>query len=635
MKLTFLGDISPFRAGILDLAPQLGIKPTFGECGEALAVTIEKGDPDKLSVRKKGGSVTITYDRRIHFFRALGLLVEHLRVSDADFTVAEDVYFTMNGPMYDVSQGNAVINVKSVKCLLRTMAVMGLNMLMLYCEDSYAVPEEPYFGHMRAKYTEADMRELDDYADMLGIEIIPCIQTLAHLIDTMHWTRVYGDIREDGECLLVGEEKTYEFIRRLLVAATKPFRTKRIHIGMDEAWRLGLGKYLEKHGLTSKTEIMRIHLARVMEIIRELGLEPMMWSDMFFRAIIPGGGYYDETIEIPQATIDAVPEGMSLVYWDYYHYERSFYESYIAKHRQMANTVFAGGIWTWLGYGANWAKTFDTSYPAAMACKKENCREVIITVWGDDGTENNIFSTLPGLQFYAEHGYRADPSLDEIASRFDFCTGAKWDDFMAFQGIDTIPPLDPHERDEHNCSKFLMWQDILTGLFDKNIEGLPLDEHYENLAAALANAATRNGEYNELMRYNYHVADVLSLKSEIGLRLTAAYKRNATVLLEEYASDILPDLYERVEALRLAHKSLWYATYKSLGWDTMDLRYGGLLIRIQTAIEQIEAYLGGDKTALGDLDEPRLPYNGVTSGIPTYINNYGDIVSAGRFAHRT
>ena len=46
-----------------------------------------------------------------------------------------------------------------------------------------------------------------------------------------------------------------------------------------------------------------------------------------------------------------------------------------------------------------------------------------------------------------------------------------------------------------------------------------------------------------------------------------------------------------VEALRLAHKALWYATYKSLGWDIMDLRYGGLLIRIQTCIEQIEAFL--------------------------------------------
>ena len=42
---------------------------------------------------------------------------------------------------------------------------------------------------------------------------------------------------------------------------------------MDEAWKLGLGRYLQLHGLTSKTELMRIHLAKVMDIIRELGVD--------------------------------------------------------------------------------------------------------------------------------------------------------------------------------------------------------------------------------------------------------------------------------------------------------------------------------------------------------------------------
>ncbi len=31
------------------------------------------------------------------------------------------------------------------------MAVMGLNMLMLYAEDSYVIEGEPWFGYMRGK----------------------------------------------------------------------------------------------------------------------------------------------------------------------------------------------------------------------------------------------------------------------------------------------------------------------------------------------------------------------------------------------------------------------------------------------------------------------------------------------------
>ncbi len=35
-----------------------------------------------------------------------------------DYSLEETMYFTMNGPMYDVSQGNAVINLKTVRLLL-------------------------------------------------------------------------------------------------------------------------------------------------------------------------------------------------------------------------------------------------------------------------------------------------------------------------------------------------------------------------------------------------------------------------------------------------------------------------------------------------------------------------------------
>jgi len=54
--------------------------------------------------------------------------------------------------MYDVSQGNAVINIEATKEFIRRMAVMGLNMLMMYCEDSFTVDSQPYFGYMRGAY---------------------------------------------------------------------------------------------------------------------------------------------------------------------------------------------------------------------------------------------------------------------------------------------------------------------------------------------------------------------------------------------------------------------------------------------------------------------------------------------------
>ena len=164
--------------------------------------------------------------------------MDWLKQGETDKFLAETPLFATNGAMVDMSR-NAVMNVKTVKEMLRRMALMGLNTYMLYTEDSFDLPTRPHFGYMRPRYTEQQLRELDDYADMFGIEMIPCIQTLAHLQEVLKWNGVYGGISDYEACLLVNEEKTYEFIRRVITSATRPFRTKRVHIGMDEAFMLG------------------------------------------------------------------------------------------------------------------------------------------------------------------------------------------------------------------------------------------------------------------------------------------------------------------------------------------------------------------------------------------------------------
>ncbi|MBO6157947.1 MAG: beta-N-acetylhexosaminidase [Firmicutes bacterium] len=635
MKLYFYGDMQEVQAGLALVKEDMGILEASREEAD-FWVRASKTEGDVLEVsfdpNREEKVINLSYSRRVTFFRALSLCLQQLSKSSAEaFAIQEKMYFTLNGPMYDVSQGNAVINLASVKRLLRTMAQMGLNMFMLYCEDSYVVEGEPYFGYMRGKYTQADMKAIDDYADALGIEVIPCIQTLAHMANTLRWNGVYGDLAEDDECLLVGEEKVYEFIRRMIESASAPLRSRRIHIGMDEAWQLGLGKYLRLHGYTEKTAIMHEHLQRVIKIVRELGLEPMMWADMFFRAETPDGSYYvDPSFAFPPSSKEAVPADMELVYWDYYHDTKEDYLHHIDKHCFLASdpskVIFAGGIWTWLGFGADWPVTFRNSYPAVMACKEKGIREVLITVWGDCGTECNVFATLPGLCFYAEHGYRKDPSMEEIARRFDFVTGDCWDDFMRFADINYIPGTDRESGKTYSASKFLMYQDVLEGLFDANFDGEKTAAFYESLTKAFERAAAKNGPYADLMRFYYYICHALALKADLGIRLRDAYLHQNRQGLRSLAEEVIPEAMNRIRLLRRFHRDLWQKTYRLFGWDILDMRYGSVLARCDTAIYRILCYLGGDDNALSELDEPRLPYNG-KEGVPVYTNRFEQISS--------
>jgi hexosaminidase len=626
VELDFQGDFRELLPGIEVLAPELNFK--ISPRGLKVGASLIK--QNLLRVVKKGKKAEIHYNRKNHFFRGLGLLLQEMN-QRKDFEITEEPQFTTVGAMFDVSQGNAVIGLPAVKVFLNLMAVMGLNMLMLYSEDSYDIKGEPYFGYMRGRYSQDELREIDRYAAAFGIEAIPCMQTLAHLTDVLQW-EAYRSIKEDEDTLLPGNDKTYGFIERMIAAASAPFRTKRIHIGMDEAWRLGQGNYLKLHGWRKKIDIMTEHLSRVLEITEKHGLRPMIWSDMYFRAASKTGDYYDETSAISPEDIARMPRNVQFVYWDYYHNEPAFYKEWIRRHREFgSDPVFAGGIWGWQGYGMSHGKTFVTTNAALGACKETGVKEVFATIWGDATTESNIFGHLLGLQLFAEHAYAREFDEAKLSKRFEYSTGCRYQDFWDLNGLNAIPGVD--RNSPANPSRYLMWQDLLMGLFDKNIEGLPLEKHYASLSDRLEAAAGRNDRFNFVFEYYAKASSALALKSEVGLKTRAAYIAKDREALKRICAEILPDLADRVAKLRDYHRSLWLEIHQPPGWEIMDLRYGALLARIDTARLRLDDYLAGRLALVAELEEERLPWQGREGVADLICNSYDRIVSASRLAY--
>ena len=221
--------------------------------------------------------------------------------------------------------------------------------------------------------------------------------------------------------------------------------------------------------------------------------------------------------------------------------------------------------------------------------------------------------------------------MEKLKNRFEFCTGCNYDDFISIKYLDEVPGTDEDNMETYNPSKYLMWQDLLTGLFDKNIEELPLNAHYEKLTKIFENAVKRNGEYGFIFEYLVKVSHVLSLKSEIGIKITQAYRNGDKVSLKAFVEVELPELEKRVKELRRCHREQWFMINKALGWDIMDMRYGSILIRIQSTIEQIGDYLNGKFECIEELDQERLSFTG-KPGLVKYGNFYGYIVSPSRIA---
>ena len=500
------------------------------------------------------------------------------------------------GVMLDCSR-NAVMKVSEVKKMIDVLKKMGYNTLQLYTEDTYQIEGEPYFGYMRGGYTAEEIKEIDAYAIKNGIELIPCIQTLAHFTNLVK-LRNYKKIVDVNDILLIDEEKTYELIDKMFLTLSKNFTSRLVNIGMDEAHMVGLGKFLDKHGYQNRFDILLRHLQRVANIASNYGFTMHMWSDMFFR-LINGGQYYGEGLTLPTDVVNKIPSNVDLVYWDYYHSYKMYYDAMFKSHIETGKNVwFAGGGWTWNGFAPLNKYTQQTMKSAMASVKEHGIENVLITMWGDDGKECSFYALLPSL--YAIRCY-ADgiENEEEIKSGFYKLFGVNYDDFMLLD----IPNKTKGAKEfdyEPIPSKNLLYSDPFMNSNDAfGIEAY--DMNYEEYANILTDASKRAGEYAYIFETLASLCKALTIKATLSFRTRTAYKNGDKAELSKIVAeyDVLDGLYKDFQK---KYYELWHKENKPFGFEIHDVRLGGIIMRAKTCKSRIQEYLNGKILKIEELE---------------------------------
>ena len=504
--------------------------------------------------------------------------------------------FRRLGVMLDMSR-NGVMTVDAVKRFLRVMNKMGYNCLELYTEDTYEIEGEPFFGYLRGRYTATEIKEIDAYAKSLGIELIPCIQTLAHFTAVVrHFA--YKDIVDINDILLADEEKTYALIEKMFQTLANNFSSRLVNIGMDEAHMVGLGKYFDKHGLVDRTELLLRHLNKVAEIAKKYGFRAHMWSDMFYR-LANGGHYHGSGVSTEIAS--KIPSNVDLVYWDYYHDEKAVYDKAFDSHQAISpHTWFAGGAWTWNGFAPMNRWSLQSMKPAIQSAREKGVQDVLITMWGDNGRECSPFALLPSLYAISEY---AKGNFDEESIKKGFAETfqLQYDDFMALDILFETEEYKNEKRRFDGISKTFFYCDPFVGIFDKDIE-IVGQFPYGKYAEELEKAKFRAGEYAYIFDDIQALCEVIQDKTTLGVRTRKAYKagdkKTLTALVDEYQI-----VLDKIKRFHKTHYTLWHKECKPQGWEVQDLRMGGLMQRITTCKERLTAYLNGELPAIAELEE--------------------------------
>lgn len=514
----------------------------------------------------------------------------------------EQIKFNNFGVMIDCSR-NAVRNVKSLKKFIDYLSKMGYNMVQLYTEDTFEVNNEAYFGYLRGRYSKEELKELDKYAASKNIQLVPCIQTLAHLNQIFRWDE-YKPINDCNDILLTEEERTMQLLENMFATCRECFSSNLINIGMDEAQMVGLGQFLRKHGFQNRFDTILNHLVKVSALAEKYNFKPMMWSDMFFKFANNTAKYYtDKITDFPKEVLDKVPENISLVYWDYYQTNEKIYDVMMQSHKKFNNEIwFAGGAWTWAGITPHNRFSMLAMKAGLKMAIKNQIENVFITLWGDDGGECSVFAMLPSL-YYASCLAKGITNMSQIKKGFKELFNIDFDKFMYLDLPDTVGS----NVDEVIApGKIVLYSDPFLGAFDGQVT-TEMKKDYLSFSRKLA-PLQKNEEFGYLFATQKALCDVCYLKSDLGIKTREYYKQNKIedlkILIKDY--DLIT---KKIEVFYKNFKTLWFTDNKPHGFDIQDLRIGGIIQRLKSCKQRLIQFVNGEIDIIEELEEEILPIN--------------------------
>lgn len=611
MKLHWNPDATPATCNqpLFELAEEF---PLFADgsalrAADSYGLRVEFGEGARdVEVRREPGGFVVRCGTLSGLGRGVGAVLAG--VVPESGAVCESLPFESFGVMLDMSR-NAVMRPDHLRRWMRRLCLFGFNRLMLYTEDTYRLPGEPYFGYLRGGYSEDDLRAVDAWGAALGIEVSGCIQALGHLEQVLKWP-TYDAARDTPTVILADSDASYALIEKMVASMAGGLRSRTLHIGFDEAHDLGRGKFLDKHGYKPPFEIFTRHLARVCEICARHGLKPRIWSDMLFRLGSATGDYYDRASVVPPAAVHAMPPGVEIVYWDYYATNEEHYAYWIGRHKALGLPFsMASAVWTWVAPWYDRGFTEATVPPCLAACRAAGVKDVTLTLWGDDGAYCDFDSALAGLAFAADAAWSG--AKGDLQARFEAACGLPYADAvlpceMEFARPGTGVPLEDNGYLSDGVAAVL-WDDPLYGIVHKN-RALASGENYWREFSAHQEAVFAKLEALPARRemidtgHARNTADVLRRKVALANAMESAYRAGDRDALRDAAGKI-PEVIEAIAALQESFRRQWLRRNRPHGLETPQIRFAGLTERYRELGRRLEEYLCGSASLIPEWEE--------------------------------
>lgn len=284
--------------------------------------------------------------------------------------------------MLDVSR-DRVPTMKTLRELVDLLALCRYNQFQLYTEHAFAYSEHREVWEEASPLTAAEVRKLDAYCRMQGIELVANQNSFGHM---ERWLKLpkynplarfphggaitpWGTVKKYPTTLDPDNPDSLKLIEGLFDELLPNFTSPLVNVGCDETFEI-----------TDPEEYLGF-LLKVLAAAEKRGKRPMFWGDIVLR--------HPELIE-------RIPKNAIALDWGY-----EGNHPFAAECAKFAKTgldfYVCPGTSSWRSLGGRVENMRENLEAAEAAGRRFGAKGYLVTDWGDEGHWQPLVASLPGI----------------------------------------------------------------------------------------------------------------------------------------------------------------------------------------------------------------------------------------------
>ncbi len=290
--------------------------------------------------------------------------------------------FEARGYMLDVSR-DRVPTVRTLRLIIDILARCRYNQFQLYTEHTFAYSAHPTVWEEADPLTAAEIRKLDAYAQMQGIELVANQNSFGHM---ERWlvhpeynalakfpkggaVTPWGTVKKFPTTLDPANPKSLELVDGLFEELLPNFSSPLVNVGCDETFEI------------SDPEEYLGFLLKVFDCVRKRGKRPMFWGDIVLRH--------------PEL-VTRLPKDAIALDWGY-EGNHPFAAECAAFKKAGLDFYVCPGTSAWRSLGGRVENMRENLEAAERAGRLCGAKGYLVTDWGDEGHWQPLAASLPGI----------------------------------------------------------------------------------------------------------------------------------------------------------------------------------------------------------------------------------------------